>query len=287
MRRGGFIGMGHGNRLLLVVALSLVFVVIVMMVFIPSSDDQSRPLLGELIIKKPQSASMNPHTSNYQELRQQQKKVAQNTLRYKERKSKENPFFSFYREGAPLNTHQEGTSAEAASAEPNTSQGFFSVVNSDKKQEAIFFEAVFEESQQVQDGKALKIVLKDPIPALNLEAGTLLKGVPYLEGGTRLKIRVTAAIVGDTVRPVQLVCFDKSDCLEGLYHEELDQQLAGTREERLLEKVLDLYAGEGESVVREGKNLVRKFSDLLKVYKSHIVIAQGRELFVALFVEDS
>lgn len=287
MGRDWFLKIGHGNRLLLVVASSLVFVVIVMMVFLPSPDDRSRPLLGEITIKKPQSAPMKPNTSNYQELRKQQKKVAQNTLRYKERKSAENPFFSFYREATPLNTHKEGTSDEASSAVLHKPQSFFSVVNSDRKREAIFFEAVFEESQQVQDGKALKIVLKDPIPALNLEAGTLLKGVPYLEGGTRLKIRITAAIVGDTVRPVQLVCFDKSDCLEGLYHEELDQQLAGTREGRLLEKVLDLYAGEGESVVRKGKNLVRKFSDLLKVYQSHIVIAQGRALFVALPVEDS
>ena len=287
MGRDWFLRIGQGNRLLLVVASALVFVVIVMMVFLPSTYDQSQPLLGELILKKPQSAPMKPHTSNYQKLRKQQKKAAQNTLRYKERKAEENPFFSFYREETPLNAHQEGTSDEASPTLLNASQGFFSVANSDRKQEALFFEAVFEESQQVQDGKVLKIVLKDSIPALHLEAGTILKGVPYLEGGARLKIKITAAIVGDTVRPVHLICFDKSDCLEGLYHEALYQQLEGNREGRLLEKVLDLYAGEGESVVRKGKNLVRTFSDLLKVYKSHIVIAKGRELFVTLPVEDT
>ena len=120
---------------------------------------------------------------------------------------------------------------------------------------------------------------------MGLAENTILKGIPYLEGGTRLKIKITAAIVGDTVIPISLHCFDKADCREGLYHEDLAEQLEGTRGGQLLETVLDLYTGEGKEVIRQGKNLVRKFSDLLKVYESGIVIAKGRELFVA-FPED-
>lgn len=214
-----------------------------------------------------------------------EKEAAQHTLRYRERKSVENPFFSFYKEEPPPNVNQQDAPVELSPRTDSEQKGFFSVVNSDRKQEAHFFEAIFEQSQRVRDGQALNIVLKDPIPSLGLAEDTILKGIPYLEGGTRLKIKITAAIVADTVRPISLHCFDKADCIEGLYHEDLARQLEGTREGKLLEQVLDLYTGEGEEVIRQGKNLVGKFSDLLKVYQSGIVIVQGRELFVS-FPED-
>lgn len=284
MRGTWFLQLGHGSRLLLVVASALVVVICVMMCVVPSSEDPPKPLLGALKVKPAPQSSVSNNTSNYQTLRKQQRGRQQEKLRYQGRKSLDNPFLSLYQE-APRPS-PEDVAQEASPSSSTPPQSFFSVVNSDRKKEATFFEAVFEETQPVQDGKALKIVLKNPIPALNLEADTILKGVPYLEGGTRLKIRVTAAIVGDTVRPIHLVCFDKADCLEGLYHEALAQQLAGTREGRLLEKVLDLYTGEGEKIVREGKQLVRKFSDLLQVYKSGLVIEKGRALFVALPSEE-
>lgn len=265
--------LGSSNRLLFTVGSAFVLAVVLMMLLIKTPTDTPPSLLGDLTVKEQQRKS------------EKRKVSTQYTLRYRERKSVENPFLSFSREDPPPNITQENTPVELSPPTNNERKGFFTVVNSDRKQEAHFFEAIFEESQRVKDGKALNIVLKDPIPSLGLAENTILKGIPYLEGGTRLKIKITAAIVGDTVIPIWLHCFDKADCREGLYHEDLARQLEGTREGKLLEQVLDLYTGEGQEVIRQGKNLVRKFSDLLKVYQSGIVIAKGRELFVA-FPED-
>ena len=265
--------LGSSNRLLFSVGSAFVLAVVLMMLLIKTPTDTPPSLLGDLTVKEQQRKS------------EKRKVSTQYTLRYRERKSVENPFLSFSREDPPPNITQENTPVELSPPTNNERKGFFTVVNSDRKQEAHFFEAIFEESQRVKDGKALNIVLKDPIPSLGLAENTILKGIPYLEGGTRLKIKITAAIVGDTVIPIWLHCFDKADCREGLYHEDLARQLEGTREGKLLEQVLDLYTGEGQEVIRQGKNLVRKFSDLLKVYQSGIVIAKGRELFVA-FPED-
>ena len=267
------IKLGSSNRLLFTVGSAFVLAVVLMMLFIKTPTDNPTSLLGDLTVKEQQRKS------------EKRKVSTQHTLRYRERKSVENPFLSFSREDSSAKSNQEDAPEELSAPTDNERKGFFTVINSDRKQEAHFFEAIFEESQRVKDGKALNIVLKDPIPSLGLTENTILKGIPYLEGGTRLKIKITAAIVGDTVIPIWLHCFDKADCREGLYHEDLARQLEETREGKLLEQVLDLYTGEGQEVIRQGKNLVRKFSDLLKVYESGIVIAKGRELFVA-FPED-
>lgn len=265
--------LGSSNRLLFTVGSAFVLAVVLMMLFVKTPTDKPPSLFGDLTVKEQKSKSKT------------QSIPTQHMLRYKERKSVQNPFLSFLKEDLSANINQEDAPVELSAPTDNEKRGFFTVVNSDRKQEAHFFEAIFEESQRVKDGKALNIVLKDPIPSLGLAENTILKGIPYLEGGTRLKIKITAAIVGDTVIPIWLHCFDKADCREGLYHEDLARQLEETREGKLLEQVLDLYTGEGQEVIRQGKNLVRKFSDLLKVYQSGIVILKGRELFVA-FPED-
>ena len=265
--------LGSSNRLLFTVGSAFVLAVVLMMLFVKTPTDKPPSLFGDLTVKEQKSKSKT------------QSIPTQHMLRYKERKSVQNPFLSFLKEDLSANINQEDAPVELSAPTDNEKRGFFTVVNSDRKQEAHFFEAIFEESQRVKDGKALNIVLKDPIPSLGLAENTILKGIPYLEGGTRLKIKITAAIVGDTVIPISLHCFDKEDCREGLYHEDLAEQLEETRGGQLLETVLDLYTGEGKEVIRQGKNLVRKFSDLLKVYESGIVIAKGRELFVA-FPED-
>ena len=263
------IKLGPSNRLLFAIGTSFVLAVVLMMLFVKTPTDKPTSLFGDLTVKEQKNKS------------ETQNAPSQHTLRYKERKSVQNPFLSFSKEDASANINQEDAPVELSPPTDDEKRGFFTVVNSDRKQEAHFFEAIFEESQRVKDGKALNIVLKDPIPSLGLAENTILKGIPYLEGGTRLKIKITAAIVGDTVIPISLHCFDKEDCREGLYHEDLAEQLEQTRGGQLLETVLDLYTGAGQEVIRQGKNLVRKFSDLLKVYESGIVIAKGRELFVA------
>lgn len=275
-----------GNKLLLAVTASLVIVIIIMMTFVEIPSDKSQPILGELALREKQRETPKNTVSNYQSIKQQQKKAEKSTLRYKERKSKENPFFSLYKEGKTQISTQESTPTKKpqqarVKKKVVEDRGFFSVTNSDSAREKQFFEAVFRESQQVQDGRALRIVLKDPIPVLNLEENTILKGVPYLEGGTRLKIKITAAMVDDTVRPISLQCFDKEDCMEGLYHDELSQQLEETTKNRLLEEALELGIGEEEAVVRRGKNVAQKFSDLTRRNKK-IIIERGRELFVAV-----
>lgn len=282
-----FIKLKGGSSLLLTVAGLVIIVVVLMMTFVATPADKPPPILGELTIKAQQRESPKNNVSNYQAIKQQQKKEEQAVLRYKERKSEENPFFSFYKEQKSQDSDKESTPTKPPQQAGDKKQivedsGFFSITNSDSKKEEQFFEAVFRESQQVQDGRALRIVLKDPIPALNLAVNTVLKGVPYLEGGTRLNIKITAAIVEDTVRPVSLECFDKEDCMEGLYHDDLAQQLEETTKNRLLEEALDLSIGEEEAMVRKGKNVVQKFSDLRKSGRKKIIIERGRELFVAL-----
>ena len=261
-----FIKIGHTNRLLFAVGSAFVMAMVTIMLFLETPADNSTSLLGDLNVSQQQ---------------EKKKGSSGNTLRYKERKSVENPFSSFSKDDSSPNTTQKDPPGKLSPPTDDEKKGFFSVVNSDRSQEGYFFEAIFEESQEVREGRALKILLKDPIASLGLRENTTLKGIPYLEGGTRLKIKITAAIVDDTVKPISLICFDKADCREGLYHDDLNEQLEGAREGKLLEKVLDLYTGEGEEVIRQGQNLIRKFSDLLKVNERGIIILKGRELFVA------
>lgn len=271
--------LGGGSRLLLMVVGTLVVVITLMMTFWETSPEKSRSLFGELDIKEPQRTASTQKTSNYQSIKDQQKKAAKSTLRYKERKSEENPFFSLYREQKAQPKKQKKTPIKVAK-EAKKEEGFFNAFNSDLTSEKCFFEAVFREPQQVQDGKALRIFLKEAIPALQLEAGTILKGVPYLEGGSRLRIRITAAVIENKVKKIELCCFDKADCLEGLYHDELATQLEEETKTGILDEAFDVDFSEGE-MTRRGGRIARKFSDLTRRNKK-IMIERGRELFVAV-----
>ena len=142
-----------------------------------------------------------------------------------------------------------------------------------------FFEVVFRARQQVQDGKPLRIFLKEAIAPLQLAAGTILKGTPYIEGN-RIKIRITAAVYDHIVRRVELLCLEKEDCTEGLYHDALAEQLAEDTQEGFLEEVLEL-GFEGGDVVRKGGRVARRFSDLAKRNKP-IFIESGREVLIML-----
>jgi hypothetical protein len=271
-----------GTKLLLMVVGTLTVIITLMMTFMETPEKKSSLIFGELEIKESRRTTATKKTSNYQSIKDRQKKVEKSNLRYKERKSEENPFFSFYREQKAQPRKQERSPQKVAKVGKNKIEevGFFNAYNSDLKQENIFFEAVFREPQQVQDGKALRIFLKEAIPALQLEVGTILKGVPYLEGGSRLKIRITAAIVDNKVRKVELLCFDKADCMEGLYHDDLAAQLEEDTKTGLLDEAFDLDLSEGE-ITRKGGRIARKFSDLTRRNKT-IVIERGRELFVAV-----
>jgi len=280
---------GSGGRLILMVIGSIVVIIALMMTFMEPPSDKLSPILGELALKDTQRVPANKKTSNYQSLKGQQQRTEKSNLRYKERKSEENPFFSLYKEQKSQPGKQKRLAPkklQKTTGEKTVKKveeaGFFNVSNSDLKKEQHFFEAVFREQQQVQDGKALRIFLKEAIPELHLEEGAILKGIPYLEGGSRLKIQITAAIVDDKIRSVALRSFDKEDCMEGLYHDDLAAQLEESTKNRLLEEAFDLEIGEEEKMIRRGKSIAHRFSDLGRSSKKGIVIERGRELFVAM-----
>jgi hypothetical protein len=273
--------LGGGSKLLLMVVGTLVVVITLMMTFIATPPEKSGAMLGALVVKDSRRMAATQKTSNYQSIKDQQKKEAKSTLRYKERKSEENPFFSLYRaQKAQPKPQKKKMAPIKVVKETKKEEGFFNAFNSDLKSEKCFFEAVFREPQQVQDGKALRIFLKEAIPALQLEAGTILKGVPYLEGGSRLQIRITAAIIEDKVKKIELRCFDKEDCMEGLYHDELAAQLEEETKTGLLDEVFDVDLSEG-AMARRGGRIVRKFSDLTRRNKK-IIIERGKALFLAV-----
>ena len=88
-----FIKLKGGSSLLLTVAGLVIIFVVLMMTLVETPADKPPPILGELTIKAQQRESPKNNISNYQAIKQQQKKEEKAVLRYKERKSEENPFF--------------------------------------------------------------------------------------------------------------------------------------------------------------------------------------------------
>lgn len=97
--------------------------------------------------------------------------------------------------------------------------------------------------------------------------------MPYLAGGSRLKIKLSAAVTEEKVLQIALLCFDKEDCLEGLYHDELAAQLAAATQTGLFEAAFDLALGEG-AIARQGEGIASKFSALARGNKP-IIIERG------------
>ena len=203
-------------------------------------------------------------------------------LRYKARKKKENPFFSFYKEKQTESPRKR--SVKISKKKSKKQEGFFTSYNSDTKPTKSFYEAIFIKSQNVQDGKPLSILLQEAIPSLHLDSGTVLKGIPYLEG-SRIGIKITAAVCGEKVHKVALVCYDKEDCVEGLYHDALAARLSHDIKETLLEELWDLdedeLSGRAGKLAQRGSRVVRRLSSLSS-NNVKITIPQGKVLFVAL-----
>jgi len=247
---------------------------IVLIVDNPSKEEAG--LWGTLQLKD------NTHTpthkkSNYQRIREKTKHQ-ESTLRYRERKTKKNPFFSFYR-AEQKRTTQKPKHIAKKQKQPKQEKDFFSFSNTDLPQEKLFFEAVFRESQQVQPGKPLRLFLQEPIEALQLKEGTILKGIPRLEGN-RIKISITAAVIDKQIRPVQLLCLDKEDCLEGLYHDALAASVEEDTKEGILEELWDMGLEQSE-VARQGSRVARKFASMKK-HTDTILIESGKAIFVML-----
>ena len=169
--------------------------VLIMMVVAKTPQQKEERLFGQLTLKE-EAATPTKHQSNYQRIKAQDQQ--QHTLRYKTKKTQENPFFSFYRQE---HKQQEKPQAPAKKHQQPPQKDFFSFSNTDAVANKVLFQAVFRESQTVQAGKPLRIFLEEPMEALQLKKGTLLKGIPHLEGN-RIKIDITAAIMDKQVRPV-------------------------------------------------------------------------------------
>ena len=247
--------------------------VLIMMVVAETPQQAEEGLFGQLTLKE-EAATPTKHQSNYQRIKAQDQQ--QHTLRYKTKKTKENPFFSFYRQ-EQKQQQQEKTQAPAKKPQQPPQKDFFSFSNTDAVANKVLFKALFRESQAVQAGKPLRIFLEEPMEALQLKKGTLLKGIPRL-AGNRIKIDITAAIMDKQVRPVRLVCFDQEDCLEGLYHDALAARLEEDIKEDIVEALWDIGLAQHE-VTRKGGRLAKKLSPK---HTENILITSGKALFVML-----
>ena len=248
--------------------------VVIMMVVTETPQQKEEGLFGQLTLKE-EAVTPTKYQSNYQRIKAQDQQQ-QHTLRYKTKKTQENPFFSFYRQ-EQKQQQQEKPQAPAKKPQQPPQKDFFSFSNTDAVANKVLFQALFRESQAVQAGKPLRIFLEEPMEALQLKKGTLLKGIPHLEGN-RIKIDITAAIMDKQVRPVRLVCFDQEDCLEGLYHDALAARREEDIQESIVEELWDIGLEQHE-VTRKGGRLVKKLSSK---HTENILITSGKALFVRL-----
>lgn len=271
-----------GIKIVLLVVAVVIAVITIMMVTKKDEVKEDSTIFGEVKVKSSKDRSEEGRLSNYETIKREKGKPEGKKLRYKVKVKKENPFLSLYKEEKKPEIKQEQKEKEPAKQkesipvkqleQPDTTSGFFSIHNAEVDQEKIFFKAIFRETQQVQNGKALRIILQEPIPILNLESGIILKGIPTFVG-ERIHIHITAGIIGKEVRQLDLICFDKEDLIEGVFHDELAKQLEEATKEGLIDEVLELDF--------KGSEIARKANNLTKFYKN-IVIDKGREIFVSI-----
>lgn len=247
-------------------------VLLLAMVFLSSATPSGeRSIFGALAVKERDSKKQK-QSSNYDRVKDT--KSTQSALRYKVQRSKENPFFSLYRaeQAHAPKKHTKATKRK------KRHQAFFEIMNSDALDQSLFA-AVFRSGQTVQQGKALRLFLEEPIPSLKLKKGTVLKGIPHLEGD-RVKITITAAQVGGTMKPIELLCLDQEDCLEGIYHDVLAYRMEKATQEGLLEELWGLGFSESKAL-QKGRRIAHQVTGSWQS-KERIVIESGRKVFVML-----
>jgi hypothetical protein len=280
---------GSKGMLTLVALIALVLSIGVTMLFVDGSSSSSS-IFGEVKLKET-TTQTRPRLSNYDEFKQQKGKSSDKSWRYRVKIKKENPFLSFYKDEKkalepPIQKTLEPSSQpekqvkqqelvkEEVNEQPaslKTGKRRISIKNL-KEQNKQYFQAIFRERQEVQVGKALRIILQEPIPALRLPEGAILKGIPVFDSG-RIMVRITAGVIGKEVRKLDLLCFDKEDLLEGVFHDTLARQMEEDAKDSLLDEVLDLEF--------TGSRIAKKATNLTRAYKN-IHIEKGKEIFVAL-----
>ncbi len=153
---------------------------------------------------------------------------------------------------------------------------FSNISNPELVQEEVRYRAVFRESQDIRPEKHIQIVLQDEIPSLNLEAGTILNGLPHFVGG-RINIQITSAKIGHKLVSLShygLICLDDPSLAVGLYHDEVARMFSEASKKSLTNEFLDLGPDAVKSKIEKGLSLV-------EITKG-ITIEKGRQLFVAL-----
>ncbi|MHB9148004.1 MAG: conjugative transposon protein TraM [Candidatus Amoebophilus sp.] len=261
---------------------AFILVLCTIILFSSKGEDKanSKPLFKDLKLKPEEMPSDKKSMSKYDRIKEEQENPHQkNSLSRRVKTIKTSPLLVFHTKKepakpSPIEEPQKKEQPAAVKKEDSsaTKRGFFGASNTELYQGERFFKATFRETQQVQSGKALRIILEEDIPELRLEQGITLKGVPSFSGD-RIIIHITAGIVGDEIKRLDLICFDQEDYLEGVYHDELAKQLEEATKESLLDEVLDLDF--------KGNRIARKANNLTKFYKN-ITIQKGKEIFVAI-----
>jgi hypothetical protein len=262
---------------------AFILVLCTIILFSSKGEDKanSKPLFKDLKLKPEENPTNKKKMSKYDRIKEEQENPHQkNSLSRQVKAIKTSPLLVFHTKKEPEKLapkkeepQKKEQPAPAKKEDLNaTKRGFFGASNTELYQEQRFFKATFRETQQVQSGKALRIILEEDIPELSLEQGITLKGVPSFQGD-RIIIQITAGIVGKDIKRLDLICFDQEDYLEGVYHDELAKQLEEATKESLLDEVLDLDF--------TGNRIARKANNLTKFYKN-ITIQKGKEIFVAI-----
>ena len=273
---------GSKGMLVLVTLIALVASMGIAMLFIDGATSESS-IFGEVKLKEA-TTHAKPRLSNYDEFKQQKGKPSDKSWRYKVKVKKENPFMSFYKDEKKVVEQQASQEVKQEKKEESLKEGAKQEdtakqerrrrisIKSLKEQNKQYFQAIFRERQEVQIGKALRIILQEAIPSLRLPEGAILKGIPLFDSG-RIIIHITAGVVGKEVRKLDLICFDKEDLLEGVFHDTLARQMEEDAKDSLLDEVLDLEFA--------GSRIAKKATNITRAYKN-IHIEKGKEIFVAI-----
>jgi hypothetical protein len=190
---------------------------------------------------------------------EEERKEKEGELRYKVQVKKENPFLALYKEEKPVATPPREKIHKPA-AKKKQEKGFFSVSNPELTGKVKKYRAVFREGQAIIPGKALEIILKEPIPALRLNTETKLTGIPRLSGEDRILINITVGVIGSEDREVLLTCYDPGDPEEGLFYDRSSYQLEDEIKESLVDELLDVDF-KGRDLIKKGVAISRKYKN--------------------------
>jgi hypothetical protein len=244
---------------LIAVLVALLVVVFGMTMFTESPSKEPQTIFGNIKLSDDEGEpKKKEYVSNYEQIRNEKAYPQKDSLAYKVKVKKENPLLPLYREAnekpaSPIQIEKVAPKKKKKPVDEDANQKIFSYRNEELHEEKQFYEAVFRDAQQVQNGKALKIILKEPIPALNLSEGTVLKGVPSCYGD-RIIITITAGVVDKNVFKVDLECYDKEDCLPGLYHDQLAKHLEESTRDSAVDELLD-FDFKGNRIARKTNTL--------------------------------